>query len=110
MRYWPPDYLVPLPDMPPPDSVPVEPEVPPEVPLEVPPPDELAPPDEVPEPELSGVGPGEVVVELLPGEVDGEPELMPEEEPDVVPVPVVPHAVSASAHAKGMAHLIIKFS
>ncbi|MEN3293236.1 MAG: hypothetical protein V7642_2489 [Burkholderiales bacterium] len=32
---------------------------------------------------------------------------MPEVEPEVVPEPVVPHALSTSAHAKGMVHLII---
>jgi hypothetical protein len=35
---------------------------------------------------------------------------MPEVEPELLPVPVVPHAVSASAHAKGMVHFIIRFS
>ena len=33
---------------------------------------------------------------------------MPEEEPEVLPVPAVPHAVSTSAHTKGMVHFIIR--
>ena len=39
-----------------------------------------------------------------------EPELMPEEEPELEPMPVpeVPHAESTRAHAKGMVHFIIK--
>jgi hypothetical protein len=55
---------------------------------------------------------------LLPDEVElgdvdvvldaPEPELMPEEEPELVPVPDVPHAESTRAHAKGMVHFIIK--
>jgi hypothetical protein len=39
-----------------------------------------------------------------------EPEPMPDVEPEEVPEPVVPHAVSTRAHARGMVHLIIKFS
>jgi hypothetical protein len=35
---------------------------------------------------------------------------IPDDEPEVVPEPVVPHAASTNAHAKGMVHLIIKFS
>ncbi|HEV2612119.1 MAG TPA: hypothetical protein VGU61_17775 [Noviherbaspirillum sp.] len=48
---------------------------------------------------------GDVVVLEVP-----DPELMPEEEPELEPIPVpdVPHAVSTRAHAKGMVHFIIK--
>jgi hypothetical protein len=33
---------------------------------------------------------------------------MPDDEPEVLPVPAVPHAVSTRAHAKGMVHFIIR--
>jgi hypothetical protein len=46
---------------------------------------------------------GEVTVPVE----EPEPEPMPEVEPEVLPEPVVPHADSTSAHAKGMVHLII---
>lgn len=76
---------------------------------------ELEPmPDE--EPEVEPALLGEVaelpeVPELL-GEVAEllEPEPMPDEDDEPDFVPDVPHAASTSAHARGMANLIIRFS
>ena len=33
---------------------------------------------------------------------------MPEVEPEVLPVPAVPHAVSTNAHTRGIVHFIIR--
>lgn len=33
---------------------------------------------------------------------------MPDEEPEVLPVPAVPHAVRTNAHTRGIVHFIIR--
>jgi hypothetical protein len=69
--------------------------------------------DPLGEAELPDISPvlRDVPVELVPIPEE-EPELMPEDEPepDLMPLSIEPQAESAKAHAKGIVHLIIRFS
>jgi hypothetical protein len=64
--------------------------------------------DELPDISLELLDAPEAPVELLPM-LELEPELMPVDEPDL-PLSIEPQAESAKAHAKGIVHLIIRFS
>ena len=103
-----------------PELLPPAPELPPLVSLDEEPlpmlPEEVAPGDEELEPlgdvlEDEPEEPLPMLPELLPDELLGDVALLPEEEPELMPEPVVPHAASArTAAATGIVHFNITFS